>query len=470
MALVLPNLEIQDQIFSNRFAVKLGSTDDLDTETGDTWTYSSPTLTSDAATATIDGVAVVNGDLILVKNQTTSLQNGIYEVSNVGTLVTLTRTFLDTGDSANSIVVWLQAGTAGKNTSYVCTSAFGSDIVNTNNLTWVQYDVVNTLSIARGGTNATSFTTNKLVYYDGTSLVSTTYDYTAVITGGTGTDNHIVRWNGTGTTTIQDSTTAQIDDLDNITGLANVGMSGDILDANGNELINFTTTASAVNEIAITNAATGTNPIFGATGGDANIGINFLAKGTGSYDFLGTAAQSAMIKWYEDTDNGTNYVSFESPAALAGDLEFIWPTSVGSTGQVLTTAGGANPVQLSWSTVANSRPYSIQPNKVAATSTSATAIAVFPWDFSAFGTPSSVLVTLWVDVAAGKTLTFDVYDTAGAASLIPATSYVGATSGIQTVSFSSFPAGDTYLEFRVQKSVGGGGNPTVSGIIIDVVF
>ena len=54
-----------------------------------------------------------------------------------------------------------------------------------------------------------------------------------------------------------------------------------ILDTNGNELINFTATGSAVNELTIANAATGVaGPVISATG-ETNVGININPKGTG---------------------------------------------------------------------------------------------------------------------------------------------------------------------------------------------
>ena len=54
-----------------------------------------------------------------------------------------------------------------------------------------------------------------------------------------------------------------------------------IADENGNEQIIFQTTSSAVNQFDITNAATSGNPSLSATGGDANVGINITAKGSG---------------------------------------------------------------------------------------------------------------------------------------------------------------------------------------------
>ena len=63
---------------------------------------------------------------------------------------------------------------------------------------------------------------------------------------------------------------------------------GGQLDVNGNsigdgtlELLKFSETGSAVNELTIANAATTNNPTLSATGGDANVGINISAKGSG---------------------------------------------------------------------------------------------------------------------------------------------------------------------------------------------
>jgi hypothetical protein len=67
---------------------------------------------------------------------------------------------------------------------------------------------------------------------------------------------------------------------------------GGQLDVNGNaigdgtlELLKFVETASAVNELTVTNAATGNNPSISATGDDSNVGIDFTAKGSGYIKF-----------------------------------------------------------------------------------------------------------------------------------------------------------------------------------------
>jgi hypothetical protein len=62
-----------------------------------------------------------------------------------------------------------------------------------------------------------------------------------------------------------------------------------INDVNGNEVIKTPATTNAVNEVTVTNAATGTDPRLSATGGDTNIGLNLRGKGTGKVN-LGAGA------------------------------------------------------------------------------------------------------------------------------------------------------------------------------------
>ena len=55
-----------------------------------------------------------------------------------------------------------------------------------------------------------------------------------------------------------------------------------IKDDNGNETLVLKETASAVNEVAIANAATGNGPIISTQGGDTNVDLNLAPKGTGA--------------------------------------------------------------------------------------------------------------------------------------------------------------------------------------------
>ena len=77
-----------------------------------------------------------------------------------------------------------------------------------------------------------------------------------------------------------------------------------INDVNGNEEIKFTATASAVNELTVTNSATGNSPDLSVTGSDTNIGLSITTKGTGLIKFNdgayfpeATLTDGATITW-----------------------------------------------------------------------------------------------------------------------------------------------------------------------------
>jgi hypothetical protein len=57
---------------------------------------------------------------------------------------------------------------------------------------------------------------------------------------------------------------------------------------------------------------------------------------------LGTSAGGGELRAYEDTDNGTNFVSLKAPATLAADRTFVLPSADGTSGQALTTDGSGN--------------------------------------------------------------------------------------------------------------------------------
>tara|TARA_R100001460_G_scaffold48993_1_gene87232 strand:+ start:1536 stop:2441 length:906 start_codon:yes stop_codon:yes gene_type:complete len=111
-----------------------------------------------------------------------------------------------------------------------------------------------------------------------------------------------------------------------------------ILDTNGNELAKVTATGSAVNEFTIANAATGSGPTISSTGGDTNIDINLLSKGTGTINVKGNSTQPGEIRIFEDTDDGSNYIALKT-TTLGSNLSLTLPTADGTSGQALVTNG-----------------------------------------------------------------------------------------------------------------------------------
>jgi hypothetical protein len=80
------------------------------------------------------------------------------------------------------------------------------------------------------------------------------------------------------------------------------GSSNQIEDlATGAEILQFGQTASAVNELTVTNNVTGSDPILSATGDDTNLSVNLVGKGTGGVKIgSGTAITkvlSASATW-----------------------------------------------------------------------------------------------------------------------------------------------------------------------------
>lgn len=74
-------------------------------------------------------------------------------------------------------------------------------------------------------------------------------------------------------------------------------------DANGNEILKHTATSNAVNEFTIVNAATGNAPELQATGGDTNIDLKLIPKGTGALSVAGTTDYEDNVTDDDDIPN-----------------------------------------------------------------------------------------------------------------------------------------------------------------------
>lgn len=137
-----------------------------------------------------------------------------------------------------------------------------------------------------------------------------------------------------------------------------------INDANGNEEIIFTSTASAVNELTIANAATGNAPSIATTGSDTNISLTIAPKGTGDVNIdadtvrIGDSNTDAVLTTNGtgdltlSTNSGTNSGTIKIFDAANGNIEITpngtgvvkldglsYPTADGSANQALVTNG-----------------------------------------------------------------------------------------------------------------------------------
>jgi hypothetical protein len=112
-----------------------------------------------------------------------------------------------------------------------------------------------------------------------------------------------------------------------------------ILDTNGNELALLTATSSAVNEFTIANGATGQAPTLSSTGGDSNIDINIIPKGTGDVILAGDTVQvgdsgaAATL-----TSNGAGALT----VTTGGAADLVLSTNSGTDSGTITITDGAD--------------------------------------------------------------------------------------------------------------------------------
>ena len=105
-----------------------------------------------SAAQTIDGVAVVAGDRVLVKNQTTAAQNGIYIVATG----TWTRALdVDIWAELVAAYTFVEQGTAGGDNGYLCT-VNSTGTLGTTDVTWVQFSSAGQVTAGAGLTKTGS--------------------------------------------------------------------------------------------------------------------------------------------------------------------------------------------------------------------------------------------------------------------------------------------------------------------------
>lgn len=129
---------------------------------------------------------------------------------------------------------------------------------------------------------------------------------------------------------------------------------------NGSDFVKISTSSAG----DVTGPASSTDNAFvrfdGTTGALLQNSTGATLSDTGAPTFTsvvnvaGTSSTTGELRLYEDTDNGSNYVSFKAPASVSANVAWTLPGSDGTNGQTLVTNGSGT---LSWSSSSGGMVY-----------------------------------------------------------------------------------------------------------------
>jgi hypothetical protein len=179
--------------------VQAATTQSLAAQTGGTVTYNNgasgvgATITLSVALTVLDGYTLLNTNRILVKDEVNQAYNGVYTWATGGTVLTRstdTDTYgSGTGDLSLNDYFFVQNGTVNKGSSFVCTTE-GTIVFGTTAITFAQFSTsqvytatapinisgtvisLNTVPVASGGTNLTSYAVGDMLYASGATALS----------------------------------------------------------------------------------------------------------------------------------------------------------------------------------------------------------------------------------------------------------------------------------------------------------
>ena len=261
--------------FKDSSRVATSSASDL---SGFTYTPSSDDETVGAAPWTgvtspvFDGITLVNGDRVLIKDSTDAKGNGIFTYDSGAS------TFVRAIDADNSpsnevsggMFTFVEEGVTQTDTGWVASSPDGIATLGTTDIIITQFSAVGGILPGLG----LSQTGNDFdVNVDDITTVIDVFDQ--VVVGHDDSVDHTGQFlagqdaSGSKVTSIWD----YVEDL-------RESISGDFI-------INGVSVDSSVNFVTVTNAATGTDPVIESTGTDTNIGLTITAKGAGRLDLDG---------------------------------------------------------------------------------------------------------------------------------------------------------------------------------------
>ncbi len=260
---------------------------------------------------TIDGQSLVVGDRVLIKNQATTLQNGIYTVTSVGGIGNTTSFVFTRADDQNTTpemaagdLVYVTAGTSNGTTLWVQTAKIVA--IGTTGVTWSQFSGASTATagaglVQNGNAYDIGGTSNRItVNTDSIDIASTYVGQTSITTLGTiGTGV----WQGTligptyGGTGVNNGSNT-------LTLAGNVSHAGSFTQtftATGNTSVTLPTSgtlATLAGAESLTNKKLGsltTNGLVTTSGGDGTLSVTAIGTGVATALGINVGTDGAFI-------------------------------------------------------------------------------------------------------------------------------------------------------------------------------
>jgi hypothetical protein len=260
---------------------------------------------------TLDGITLATGDRVLVKNQSTGSQNGIYVVQASGAAVRAT----DADSSAEvtpGLFAFVEEGTTNGNTGWVLTTD-AAITLGTTALTFTQF--------SGSGTFAAG---------DALSLTGTEFDVKF--------DNSTIGVNGSNQLEIKENGVTSAKMAAGSVELGTDTVSGTLAVANGG-----TGAATASDNVVFAGPSTGgpSAPSFRALVASdiPSLSTDKLTSGTLGVARGGTGASTFTAGIVKST-GGTNALSTESTVSLTSEVSGTLPVGNGGTGATTLTSNG----------------------------------------------------------------------------------------------------------------------------------
>ena len=311
----------------------------------------------------IDGVTLADGDRVLVKDQSTASQNGIY----VAGASPARSDDMAASSEAAGVFVFVEEGSTNADNGFVCTTNDSADTVGTHSLTFVQFTGAGQITAGSGLSKtgnilavdipgSTEMTgdvadADELLISDGGTLKRADFSVVrdaifndisgnaTVAAGGALSISSAAITGQTAETSIADDDLILISDTSASGALRKMTKSNFVSGLGGGSLSNVVedTTPQLGGNLDVNSNAIGA--YSGATGhitfmtspGVANAAVRIINQG-----------QPGKLEiWH----NGANYVGLKASSSLNADYDLVLPTSDGSANQVLKTDGSGN---LSW--------------------------------------------------------------------------------------------------------------------------